>query len=137
MSNLPVKRDEKPPEIHVLLEKALELERIRAEASTKDLEVASEALKVADADNERQYRYHSNRFEKQHSHERERWRSKNQKQWVLIGASIALLFGFLGFFFFGNSEQQEGALQVIEYLFTFGAGLGIGYLLRSRGRKDA
>ena len=78
--NLPAKRDEQPPDLRVLVElvsKALELETTRVAVSTKEAEIAAEALKVADADNERQYQFRSNRFEKQHGHQTERWRSKN------------------------------------------------------------
>ena len=70
-NNLPAKRDESAPDFRVLVElvsKALELETTRVAVSTKEAEIAAEALKVADADNERQYQFHSNRFEKQHGH---------------------------------------------------------------------
>lgn len=136
--NLPVKRDEQPPDLRVLVElvsKALELETTRVAVSTKEAEIAAEALKVADADNERQYQFHSNRFEKQHGHQTERWRSKNKKQWVLIGAAIGLPVAILAFLFFGSAAQQQQALQVIGHAMSFGAGVGFGYFLGARGGK--
>ena len=42
--------------------KALELETKRVAVSTKEAEIVAEALKVADADNERQYEFHKNRL---------------------------------------------------------------------------
>ena len=136
--NLPANRDEQPPDLRVLVElvsKALELETTRVAVSTKEAEIAAEALKVADADNERQFQFHSNRFEKQHGHQAERWRSKNKKQWVLIGAAIGLPVAILAILFFGSSDQQQQALQVIGHAMSFGAGVGFGYFLSARGGK--
>lgn len=130
--NLPAKRDEEPHDLRLLLEKVLELETMRVAASNKEAEVAAEALKLADADSERQYQFHSNRFEKQHGHQIERWRSKNLKQWVLIGAAASLLFGILIFLFFGSTDQQQQALQVIGHIMSVGAGVGFGYFLGAR-----
>jgi len=138
LANLPAKRDEQPPDLRVLVElvsKALELETTRVAVSTKEAEIAAEALKVADADNERQYQFHSNRFEKQHGHQTERWRSKNKKQWVLIGVAIGLPVAILAFLFFGSSDQQRQALQVIGHVMSFGAGVAFGYFLGARGGK--
>ena len=137
-SNLPAKRDEQSPDPRVLVElvsKALELETQRVAVSTKEAEIAAEVLKVADADNERQYEFHRNRFEKQHGHRTERWRSKSKKQWVLIGAAIGLPVAILAFLFFGSADQQERAIQVIGHAMSFGAGIGFGYFLCARGGK--
>ncbi|MDE2763653.1 MAG: hypothetical protein OXQ94_04640 [Gemmatimonadota bacterium] len=137
--DLPTRRDERPPDLRVLVDlvsKALELETTRVAVSTKEAEIAAEALKVADADNERQYHFHSNRFEKQHGHQTERWRAKNKKQWVLIGAAIGLPVAILTFLFFGSPGQQQQALQVIGHAMSFGAGVGFGYFLGARGGKD-
>jgi len=137
--NLPAKRAEQPPDLRILVElvsKALELETTRVAVSTKEAEIAAEALKVADADNERQYQFHSNRFEKQHGHQTERWRSKSKKQWVLIGIAIGLPVAILAFLFFGSVGQQQQALQVIGHAMSFGAGVGFGYFLGARGGKD-
>ena len=136
--NLPARRDEPPPDLRVLVElvsKALELETTRVAVSTKEAEIAAEALKVADADNERQYQFHSNRFDKQHGHQTERWRSKNKKQWVLISAAIGLPVAILAFLFFGSAGQQQQAIQVIGHAMSFGAGVGFGYFLAARGGK--
>ena len=117
------------------MSKALELETTRVAVSTTEAEIAAEALKVADADNERQYQFHSNGFEKQHGHQTERWRSKNKKQWVLIGAAIGLPVAILALVFFGSAGQQQQALQVIGHAMSFGAGVGFGYFLAARGAK--
>ena len=134
--NLPAKRDEPPPDFRVLVElmsKSLELETKRVAVSTKEAEIAAEALRVADADNERQYRFHTNRFEKEHGHRTERWRSKNKKQWVLIVAALGLPVVILAFLFFGSADQQERAIQVIGHAISIGAGVGFGYFLGARG----
>ena len=137
--NLPAKRDDQPPDLRALVEllsKTLELETTRVAASTKEAEIAAEALKVADADNERQFQFHTNRFEKQHGLRAERWRSKNKKQWVLIGAAIGLPVVILAFLFFGSGAQQDRAIQVIGHAVSFGAGVGFGYFLGARAGKD-
>ena len=41
----------------------MEPETTHIRVSTKEAEIATEDLKVADADNEPQYRFHANRFE--------------------------------------------------------------------------
>ena len=138
-SNLPKQQDEQPPDLRVLVElvsKALELETRRVAVSTREAEIAAEALKVADADNERQFQFHTNRFEQQHGHQTERWRSNSKKQWVLIAAAIGLSLAILAFLFLGSADQQARAIQVIGHALTFVAGVGLGYFLRSRGGKD-
>lgn len=75
LNNLPARQDEQPPDLRVLFglaSNALELETKRVAASSKEAEVAAEALRVADADNERQFQFHTNRFEKQHDLRTER-----------------------------------------------------------------
>ena len=112
---------------------ALELETKRVAASSKEAEVAAEALRVADADNERQFQFHTNRFEKQHDLRTERWRSKNRQQWVLVVAAIGIPVTILALLFFGSGDQQERAIQVIGHAISFGAGVAFGYILRAGG----
>lgn len=136
LENVPPRPDEQPPDVRAvvgLLSNALELERKRVAASGKEAEVAAEVLRVADADNQRQFQFHTNRFEKQHDLRTERWRSKNRKQWVLVVAAIGIPVAILAFLFFGSGDQQERAIQVIGHAISFGAGVGFGYFLGAGG----
>ncbi len=134
--NLPAAHEDPPggppAQLVELLSKLVELETQRVAAAKTEAEVGIKAFKVADADNERQFQFHTNRFEKTHEHRTERWRSRNKKQWVLIGAAVALPLLILGFLFLGSSEQRVQAISVIGHTMSFAAGVGLGYFLGSR-----
>ena len=119
-------------EVMEVLSKLLELETARVAIATKQAESAAEAGRIVDADNERQFKFHMNRFEKQHEHRTERWRSRNKRRWVLLGAAIGLPILILIFLFFGNEGQRLQAIQLISHAMTFGAGGGLAYYLATR-----
>ena len=124
-------------ELVKVLSKVLELERERVAVSTRQAENSAAAIRGVDADNERQYQFHRNRFERQQDHREERWRSSNKKQWVLLGTAIVLSGVVLAFLFFGSPSQQQQALWVTSHVVSLGAGLGFGHFLAVRGKRVA
>lgn len=82
-------------ELVKVLSKVLELERERVAVSTRQAENSAAAIRGVDADNERQYQFHRNRFERQQDHREERhpWRgvAPLASQLASPGTSLAVL----------------------------------------------
>ena len=118
-----------------IMERVLEVERLRHDRQTVSMALHQKALDNEDAQDKRQYDFHKLRLELQHQDRSRRFAFGRRVIWTALTLVAILVFFVCGLMFFGDDSQRvvagEVATNIVLGLALLGVGAGVPRFLRS------
>ena len=113
----------------------LAVERERIASRDRAVDAMREGFLKLDAADERQYRYHTDRLQRDDKFRNRRLTHVIQLTWVGAGVGIILLSLLVFLLFWGNEDQRAMAVQLITHGLASGGFLAVGFFLGRRSRS--
>ena len=95
------------------IEQLLEVERLRVERDNRRSDIAEKAIELADTQDRRQYEYATAVLEANAKIQAERTAFLRRLAWGVAGFLAILVFGLLGFAFYGDDAQRTLAEGIV------------------------
>ena len=111
----------------------LAVQRETIESRNRAVDAMREGFRALEAADERQYRYHTDRLERDDAFRNRRLSHSIHRTWAIGGVGVALLTVIVAMLFWGDDQQRQVAVQVVTHGMTAIGSLAVGFLW---GRKD-
>lgn len=108
-----------------MLQEMLDVERQRIESTNRKTEVARYQAENAEASDKRAFEYAMARLQKEEKEGKSRHDLAKTVILAMGGAVLLVIFGLLGFTFYGTEMQRDVAATLLKILFTGLAGYGV------------
>lgn len=111
------------------------LERARIESFNRRTDLARMAIEKADASDQRQFEFHSQRLQVASEHRAENRRLLQKILWAVGIPLGVVIFGVLCMIFFGTDRQSEMAIKLFEIGASAVGGVGIFLFVKGLAQK--
>lgn len=117
--------DEPNQQLPAPIRQLLDVEKLRLERDNRRSDVAEKTIELADAQDRRQFEYATAMGEANMKIQMERTAFLRRLAWVCAGFLAVLVFGLLGFAFYGNDVQRTLAERIVVSGLIGLAGYGV------------